>query len=120
MTTEGLIYQLTYQHRVCFVYQETPAGFHLIRNHTYESKEGWGEQELLLALNRGDICVLFLGLTYDGTNLIMSDATDTLLFIDPQTFTVRRKLVVLDYQRQPGVCERLLCVYISYQHAVCQ
>jgi len=56
------IVQLTWQSRTGFVYTKT---FELLRQFHYET-EGWG-------------------LTYDGRRLIMSDGSETLYFLDPET-----------------------------------
>lgn len=76
---DGRIYQLTWVEGVCFVWDVSnwtaPA-----RTFTYEG-EGWG-------------------LTHDGTNLIMSDGSDTLWFRNPETFAVVRKIQVYDPQRR--------------------
>jgi len=58
------IIQLTWDSRIGFVYNKT--SFILLDNFTY-STEGWG-------------------LTYDGKHLIMSDGSDTLFFLDKETF----------------------------------
>lgn len=68
----GRIYQLTWQTNIAFVYDlET---FETITSHYYPT-EGWG-------------------LTWDGTHLILSDGTDSLQFIDPETFAVQRTVDV--------------------------
>lgn len=75
---EGLTYwgnrlfQLTWKQGRCFVYDIE--NLELLQEHIYEG-EGWG-------------------LTQDGQRLIMSDGTDTLRFIDPETFTVQSTLNV--------------------------
>ena len=70
---------MTWQHRIGFVYnQET---FQLNGNFSY-STEGWG-------------------LTHDGQSLIMSDGTDQIRFLDPQTYQVKRTIKVQD--RNVGV-----------------
>lgn len=75
---DGRIYQLTWVEGVCFVWD--------VSNWTAPMKtfkyagEGWG-------------------LTHDGTNLIMSDGSDTLFFRNPDTFEVVRKIQVTDPQR---------------------
>jgi glutaminyl-peptide cyclotransferase len=66
------LFQLTWQSQVAFVYDRKT--FTPRRTLKYEG-EGWG-------------------LTHDGTSLVMSDGSDTLKFLDPQTFTVRRRLRV--------------------------
>ena len=58
------IIQLTWQSQVGFVYDRET--FEPLRDFSYTT-EGWG-------------------LTHDGQHLIMSDGTDTLYFLDPQTF----------------------------------
>lgn len=68
------IIQLTYRSRVGFVYDL--ASFDLIRTFTYPT-EGWG-------------------LTHNGTQLIMSDGTATLYFLDPATFSIAKRLEVSD------------------------
>ncbi len=61
------IYQLTYKNKKGFVYQLSD--FALIDTFQFQSQEGWG-------------------LTNDGTNLIMSDGTHVLTWINPDNFTV--------------------------------
>jgi glutamine cyclotransferase len=58
------IIQLTWVSQIGFIYQKTT--FALLGNFTYPT-QGWG-------------------LTYDGKNLIMSDGTDHLYFLNPTTF----------------------------------
>jgi glutamine cyclotransferase len=65
--------QLTWKSKRGFVYDRE--SFRLLREFTYDT-EGWG-------------------LTYDGTNLILSDGSSMLSFIDPQTFKLIRKLPVI-------------------------
>ena len=67
------VYQLTYQNQEAFVYQFP--SFNLAGKFKYGNKEGWG-------------------LTTDGTNLVMSDGTSQLSFIDPETFSIVRSLQV--------------------------
>ena len=68
------IVQLTWENQVGFVYDKQTFG--LERNFSY-SGEGWG-------------------LTFDGANLIMSDGSDKLTFLDPATFHVVRQVSVHD------------------------
>jgi glutamine cyclotransferase len=76
---QGQAIQLTWQTRIGFVYnQET---FQEVGRFNYTT-EGWG-------------------LTHDGTSLIMSDGTDQIRFLDPQTYQVRRTIRVQD--RNVGV-----------------
>lgn len=70
----GKLFQLTWQDRVGFVYD--PKTFKLIRNFSYFG-EGWG-------------------LSHDSANLILSDGTSTLRFLEPTRFQERRKLKVTD------------------------
>jgi glutaminyl-peptide cyclotransferase len=70
----GKIYQLTWQQGKCFVYDLKD--FKLESELTYEG-EGWG-------------------LTTDGRQLILSDGTNQLRFIDPATFRVTRTVSVMD------------------------
>ena len=67
----GKLYQLTYQSRIGFIYDVNT--FDLLKTWTFKSPEGWG-------------------ITNDGTYLIMSDGTENLTFIDPQTFKVIKKI----------------------------
>ncbi len=67
--------QLTWQHQLGFVYDRNT--FKQTRTFPYTS-EGWG-------------------IAYDGASqLVMSDGSDTLTFLDPKTFKPGRKLRVLD------------------------
>lgn len=66
------IFQLTWQSHMVFVYDKEnfePLGTH------YNATQGWG-------------------LAFDGRELIMSDGTTVLQFIDPDTFALRRKVEV--------------------------
>lgn len=65
--------QLTYTSHRGFVYDR--GTFRLLREFSYET-EGWG-------------------LAYDGKNLIMSDGSAMLTFLDPETFQPVRKLAVV-------------------------
>src|SRR5713226_9130145 len=64
--------ELTWQTHVAFVYDRTT--FEPKKQFSYPG-EGWG-------------------LTHDGTNLIMSDGTDELRYLDPVTFAEKRRLKV--------------------------
>jgi glutamine cyclotransferase len=70
----GKIYQLTWLTKVGFVYDL--GTFRKLREFHYYG-EGWG-------------------LAHDATNLILSDGTNTLRYVDPETFAVVRKLEVYD------------------------
>ena len=71
---DGRIYQLTWQSRQGFVYDE--ATFELLDTFTYPT-EGWG-------------------ITHDGERLIMSDGTATLYFWDPSTLQETGRVEVRD------------------------
>ena len=68
------IVQLTWQSNVGFVYDK--ATFVKLRDFEYPT-EGWG-------------------ITHNGTHLIMSDGTDTLYFLDPETFVEVNTIQVRD------------------------
>jgi glutamine cyclotransferase len=72
------IIQLTWKRRVAFVYDLTT--FEPLRQFSYRG-QGWG-------------------ITHDGRQLIMSDGTATLRFLDPETFQVQRRLTVTDGRRR--------------------
>lgn len=67
------LYQLTYLNKLGFVYDART--FKKIGEFRYANKEGWG-------------------LTTDGTHLIMSDGTNEITYLDPNTFNVVKKLYV--------------------------
>jgi glutamine cyclotransferase len=85
MFAEGLallgdkLYQITWQDKLAFEY--SLADLKLLREMSY-SGEGWG-------------------LTSDGTNLIMSDGTHILRFVDPQSFKTVRSLAVFQTAGKP-------------------
>jgi len=69
------IFQLTYKTKVGFVYQlENMA---VIDSFHFESAEGWG-------------------LTHDDKNLVMSDGTNILTYLDPVTYKTVKRLQVYD------------------------
>jgi glutamine cyclotransferase len=68
----GKLYQLTWLSQTCFVYDR--ATFTPLGQFSYEG-EGWG-------------------ITHDGRSLIMSDGTDEIRFLDPETFAERRRIRV--------------------------
>ncbi|MDA3822776.1 MAG: glutaminyl-peptide cyclotransferase, partial [Bacteroidales bacterium] len=70
---QGKIYQLTYKKQVCFVYDLNT--FEEVQRHHFQNKEGWG-------------------LTNNGEELIMSDGSHIIYFIDPAMFTVKRQIEV--------------------------
>jgi len=69
------LYQLTYVTRVGFVYDAKT--FKVIREFSFPSKEGWG-------------------LTTDGANLIMSDGTDKLTYLDSTSLQAIKTISVYD------------------------
>ncbi|MCW4025468.1 MAG: glutaminyl-peptide cyclotransferase [Candidatus Bathyarchaeota archaeon] len=70
----GTIIQLTWQNQVAFVYDKE--NFTLIKQFTY-NMAGWG-------------------LTFDGQNLIMSNGSPNLYFLNPETFKVTGQITVKD------------------------
>jgi glutamine cyclotransferase len=82
---DGKIYQLTWLNHVGFVYVETDS-FELVDSFGYTTP-GWG-------------------LTHDDTSLIMSDGTDKLYHLDPETFEeVGRVYVTADGSPVPSINE---------------
>jgi glutamine cyclotransferase len=73
------VYQITWRENTAFVYDLNT--FKLIREFKYQG-EGWG-------------------LTTDGTNLIMSDGTHVIRFVNPENFETVRTIVVLDEKGKP-------------------
>lgn len=71
---KGKIYQLTWQHHLGFIYDAL--SFDKIGQFNYEG-EGWG-------------------LTNDGQSLILSDGSNHIRFLDPESFQVRQTITVLD------------------------
>ena len=67
------IYQLTYKSQVGFIYDKS--SFEEIQKVYYQNREGWG-------------------LTHNGKELIMSDGTHVIYFLDPEMFTIVRQLEV--------------------------
>jgi len=70
------IYQLTYKSQVGFIYDKS--SFEQIQKVYYQNREGWG-------------------LTHNGEELIMSDGTNVIYFLDPEMFTVNRQIEVFDH-----------------------
>ena len=66
------IWILTWKEGTAYVFE--PETFKFIRSYTYQG-EGWG-------------------ITHDGKQLIMSDGTSTLKFIDPKDFSVKKSIEV--------------------------
>ena len=73
------VYQITWQEGTGFIYNLDD--FKLLREVKY-SGDGWG-------------------LTNDGTNLIMSDGTHVIRFINPEDFTTQRTITVTDEKGRP-------------------
>jgi glutamine cyclotransferase len=71
----GKVYQLTYKSKKGFVYDAKT--FVQIGEFTFPSAEGWG-------------------FTNDGTNLIMSDGTDILTWIEPETYKVVKRIAITE------------------------
>jgi glutamine cyclotransferase len=69
----GRIYQLSYKAQICFVYDLNT--LEEVQKYYYQNKEGWG-------------------LTNNADELIMSDGTNILYFLDPEMFTVNRQIEV--------------------------
>lgn len=65
---------LTWKENTAYVFE--PDTFKFLRTHAYQG-EGWG-------------------LTHDGTQLIMSDGSSKLKFIDPKDFSVKKTIEVKD------------------------
>jgi len=79
------IYQLTWEHRLGFIYDAQ--NFQKIGEFQY-SGEGWG-------------------LTTDGRSLILSDGSNRIRFIDPSSFQVTKTIAVLDGKRPIGELNEL-------------
>jgi glutamine cyclotransferase len=71
---KGKLFELTYQNHICFVYDAKT--FKSIGSFNFDNNEGWS-------------------LTTNDTDLIMSDGTDKLTFIDPDTYKPIKKLQVI-------------------------
>ncbi len=71
----GKIFQITYRSQVGFVYDLE--NFELLQKIYYQNQEGWG-------------------LTNNGEQVIMSDGTNNIYFMDPEYFHVIRKVEVMD------------------------
>jgi glutaminyl-peptide cyclotransferase len=67
------IFELTYKNKIGFIYDLKT--FKLLKSWNYKSQEGWG-------------------LTNDGHSLIMSDGTENVYFINPDTFQEERKIQI--------------------------
>jgi len=71
------IYQLTYKSQVGFIIDKS--SFEEIQKVYYQNKEGWG-------------------LTHNGEELIMSDGTNVIYFLDPELFTINRQIEVYNHK----------------------
>jgi glutamine cyclotransferase len=71
----GKIFQLTYKNQLGFIYDAKT--YKKIGEFSYANKEGWG-------------------MTTDGTNIIMSDGSNVLFYLDPNTQKVIKTLQVND------------------------
>ena len=71
----GKVYQLTYTTKVGFIYDAKT--FQKLGDFTFPSKEGWG-------------------MTTNGAQLIMSDGTSNISYLDPNTFRLVKVLGVTD------------------------
>jgi glutamine cyclotransferase len=71
----GKVYQLTYTTKVGFIYDAKT--FQKLGEFTFPSKEGWG-------------------MTTNGAQLIMSDGTSNISYLDPNTFRLVKVLGVTD------------------------
>ena len=69
------IYQVTYKSQVGFIYDKS--SFKEIQKIYYQNREGWG-------------------LSHNGEELIMSDGTHVIYFLDPEMFTINRQIEVYD------------------------
>jgi len=74
-TFDNKIIQITWKEQVAFLYDKT--SFNQINKFYYPIKEGWG-------------------ITYNGTNLIMSDGSATLYYLDKEYFTEVSRIEVND------------------------
>jgi glutamine cyclotransferase len=72
---DGKVYQLTYKTKVGFIYDATT--FKKLGEFTFPSREGWG-------------------MTTNGTNLIMSDGTSNITYLNPNTFQTVKTVNVFD------------------------
>jgi len=79
----GKLYQLTYKTQIGFVRDLN--SFELIKTWTYKNEQGWG-------------------LTNDGKSLIMSDGTEFITYIDPETLKETKRIQVCN---QKGVVKNI-------------
>jgi glutamine cyclotransferase len=72
---DNKVYQLTYKTKVGFIYDAST--FKKLGEFTFPSSEGWG-------------------MTTNGADLIMSDGTSNISYLDPKTFQLVKTLAVTD------------------------
>ncbi len=82
---DGRLYVLTWKEHKCFVYDIESFKY---LGELYNPREGWG-------------------LTTNGKDLIMSDGSDKLFFLDPMTFTVRKTISVTMNKKALGYLNEL-------------
>lgn len=76
------VIQLTWKERTGFLYRASDLQFQSSFTYSTTNGEGWG-------------------ITYDGTNLIVSDGSEYLMWWDPVRFTETRRVRVLDESGRP-------------------
>lgn len=81
----GMIYQLTWTEKTCFIYDA--ATFKLLGTRRY-NREGWG-------------------ITTDGKELIVSDGSSVLYFLDPDTMLDKRSVSVTMEGKEVGYLNEL-------------
>ena len=86
---DNKILQISWQEQVAFLYDKTT--FALINKFSYPFKEGWG-------------------LTFDGTNLIMSDGSSNLYFLDKEYLTETSRVEVCDEHGPVDKLNELECI----------
>ena len=69
------IYQISWRERVCNVYDKD--AFKQLRKFSYDIEEGWG-------------------LEFDGKQFLMTDGSNTVYFLDSESFTTTSKIEVMD------------------------
>jgi glutamine cyclotransferase len=71
----GQIYQLSWKEKTCYVYNKE--SFELIKKFNYNIEEGWG-------------------LEFDGQNFLMTDGSNLIYLMEPESFTQVGKIEVMD------------------------
>ncbi|HYW95256.1 MAG TPA: glutaminyl-peptide cyclotransferase [Bacteroidales bacterium] len=82
----GKIYQITYKSQVGFVYNAE--NFEIIKKIYYQNKEGWG-------------------LCNNGKNILMSDGTNIIYYMDTTYFSVEKKIQVFDNEGEVDLLNEL-------------